>query len=98
MSLEWQKKKHRNKRYTIQNAQFQLILRNGLSCCCFYFLFFPSRMLYPSRSSQAHTTLTSMDCTNKNSTVESFIVEVKHLRRNRHRNDSKLSADEESMC
>lgn len=40
MSLEWQKKKHRNKRYTIQNAQFQLILRNGLSCCCFYFLFF----------------------------------------------------------
>lgn len=55
-------------------------------------------MLYPSRSFQAHTTLTSMDFTNKNSTVESFIVEVKHLRRNRHRNDNKLSADEASMC
>lgn len=34
-----EKKTHRNKRYTIQNAQFPLILCNGLGCFISFFLF-----------------------------------------------------------
>lgn len=37
---EWlEKKTHRNKRYTIQNAQFPLILCNGLGCFISFFFF-----------------------------------------------------------
>lgn len=33
-----------------------------------------------------------------NRTLNKFIVEVEHLRRNRHRNDNKLSVDERIWC